>query len=77
METLFAYSWGGVAWLRSHTGKLRQEYSRMLHHIFESRQEADCKEFVEIFAQDAVVWAQVAEEFMMGIKRLINQNFNE
>jgi uncharacterized protein (UPF0332 family) len=59
-----------------HTGKLRREYSRMLHHIFESRQEADYKEFVEISAGDAAQWVQVAEEFMAGIKTLIEQSVN-
>lgn len=60
-----------------HTGKLGREYSRMLHRVFESRQEADYKEFVEITAQDAARWVRVAEEFMVGIKALINQGFTE
>jgi uncharacterized protein len=54
-----------------HSGRLRREYSRMLHRIFESRQEADYKEFVEISTEDAAQWVQTAEDFMMGIKALI------
>jgi uncharacterized protein (UPF0332 family) len=59
------------------TGKLSREYSRMLHRIFESRQEADYKEFVEILAEDAARWVQVAEVFMAGIKSLIDQGSGE
>lgn len=60
-----------------HTGKLRREYSRMLHRAFESRQEADYKEFVEITAHDAARSVQAAEEFMMGIKALISKGLGE
>jgi uncharacterized protein (UPF0332 family) len=60
-----------------HTGKLSRVYSKMLHRVFESRQEADYKEFVEISSEDAARWVRMAEEFTMGIKALINQGFSE
>jgi uncharacterized protein (UPF0332 family) len=60
-----------------HTGKLDREYSRMLHRIFESRQEADYKEFVEISAEDATRWVRMAEEFIAGIRSIVNQSISE
>jgi len=60
-----------------HTGKLDREYSRMLHRVFDSRQEADYKEFIEISAEDAAHWLRVAEEFMQGIKALMEENLSE
>ncbi len=57
-----------------HTGKLDREYSRMLHRVFDCRQEADYKEFVEITAEDAARWVRVAEAFMQGIKALMKQD---
>lgn len=43
-----------------HTGKLDREYSRMLHRVFDSRQEADYRELVEITAEDAARTRQKA-----------------
>lgn len=60
-----------------HTGKLDREYSRLLHRVFDSRQEADYREFVEITAEDAARWVRVAEEFMQGLKVLMEKNLSE
>jgi len=49
----------------------------MLHRVFDSRQEADYKEFIEISAEDAAHWLRVAEEFMQGIKALMEENLSE
>jgi uncharacterized protein (UPF0332 family) len=54
-----------------HTGKMGREYSRMLHRIFDARQESDYKEFVRFTNDDAAEYLRVAEEFLRGIKALI------
>jgi uncharacterized protein (UPF0332 family) len=54
-----------------HTGKLGQDYSRMLHRMFDTRQEFDYKDFVQV-AQDVAAQAiEEAEQFLGGIKGLL------
>jgi uncharacterized protein (UPF0332 family) len=57
-----------------HPGKLGKEYSRMLHRIFDARQESDYKEFVKFTAADATEYVRVADEFLLGVKSVILQN---
>jgi len=59
-----------------HTGKMGREYSRMLHSIFDARQESDYKEFVRFTHDDAAEYLRVAEEFLRGIKTLIAASKN-
>jgi uncharacterized protein (UPF0332 family) len=59
-----------------HTGKMGREYSRMLHRIFDARQESDYKEFVRFTNDDAAEYLRVAEEFLRGIKALIAASKN-
>ena len=59
-----------------HTGKMGREYSRMLHRIFNARQESDYKEFVRFTNDDAAEYLRVAEEFLRGIKALIAASKN-
>ena len=47
-----------------HTGKVDQRYSKMLHKIFEARQEEDYKEMVEFSNEDADRFVKLAEEFL-------------
>jgi uncharacterized protein (UPF0332 family) len=54
-----------------HTGKMGKEYSRMLHRIFNARQESDYKEFVQFTTEDAADTLKMAEEFLRGVKALI------
>lgn len=54
-----------------HTGKLGRDYSRMLHRMFDTRQECDYKEFVQITSDDAAAAVAQAEQFLAGIKGLL------
>jgi uncharacterized protein (UPF0332 family) len=52
-----------------HSGKMGKEYSRMLHRIFNARQESDYKEFVHITHEDAADTLQMAEDFVRASGR--------
>ncbi|MCX5885926.1 MAG: HEPN domain-containing protein [Proteobacteria bacterium] len=54
-----------------HTGKVDKNYSKILHKIFDARQEGDYKEFVELSAEDAKGYVQQAGEFLKAIKEKI------
>jgi len=60
-----------------HPGKLGREYSRMLHRLFDARQESDYKEFTQLSAEDAADCVRVAEEFLMAVKGLIQKGATE
>lgn len=51
-----------------HTGKLAIELSRMLHRLFDARQESDYKEFVQYSDEQARKFFQMAETFVAEIK---------
>jgi uncharacterized protein (UPF0332 family) len=53
-----------------HTGKIGKHYSKLLHKIFEARQEGDYKELVEFSNEDADKFVKLAEEFLEGIKKI-------
>jgi uncharacterized protein (UPF0332 family) len=54
-----------------HTGRLDRDYSRMLHRMFDTRQECDYKEFVLVSPDDAAIAVEQAERFLSGIKGLL------
>jgi uncharacterized protein (UPF0332 family) len=54
-----------------HTGRLDREYSRMLHRMFDARQECDYKEFVQVSPDDARAAVAHAEQFLSGLKGLL------
>lgn len=54
-----------------HPGKLPVECSRMLHRLFDARQESDYKEFVQFPVQEARRFFALAEDFVGEIKRYI------
>jgi uncharacterized protein (UPF0332 family) len=53
-----------------HMGKIDCRYSKLLHQIFEARQEADYKELVEFSHGDAEEFVKLAQEFLEGIKKI-------
>lgn len=55
-----------------HTGKIDKRYSTILHRLFDTRQEGDYKEFVELSHEDAAESVKLAEEFLEGIKKFLN-----
>ncbi len=54
-----------------HTGKVDRYYSKILHKLFDARQESDYKEFVKLSLGDAAELVKLAEEFLEGIKRIV------
>lgn len=53
-----------------HTGKLDKSYSKMLHRLFEARQECDYKELVETTLDTATDSVKQAREFIEAVNTL-------
>ncbi|MEK7448306.1 MAG: HEPN domain-containing protein [Planctomycetota bacterium] len=53
-----------------HTGKIDKYYSKILHKLFDARQEGDYKEYVKLSIEDASESVKQAEEFVAAIKKL-------
>lgn len=53
------------------TGKLDQQCSKILHDLFDARQEADYKEFMKLTAADAKELVDQAEHFFGKVKALL------
>lgn len=56
-----------------HTGKVDKHYSRILHKIFDIRQECDYKELVEFSKEEIAGNVNFAREFFNTIKLLIEK----
>jgi uncharacterized protein (UPF0332 family) len=56
-----------------HTGKLPVEYSRMLHRLFDARQESDYKEFVHYPTDEARKFFVMAETFLSAIRESLGE----
>lgn len=54
-----------------HTSKIDKYYSKILHKLFDARQEGDYKEFVEASKENATEFVKLASEFLKEIKKLI------
>lgn len=54
-----------------HTGKIDKYYSKMLHRMFNMRQEGDYKELVEITPDDAIQSVEHAKMFLDAIKSFV------
>ena len=54
-----------------HAGKIDKYYSKILHRMFDVRQEGDYKELVELSSDDAVEYVDHAKTFLDTIKKLI------
>jgi uncharacterized protein (UPF0332 family) len=57
-----------------HTKKIDKYYSKILHRMFNMRQEGDYKELVEISPDDAMRSVEEARNFLNGIKGLIKSS---
>ena len=55
-------------------GKIDKKYSKLLHSMFDDRQESDYKEFVEVPKDDAVNGGRYAEEFISAINQFIRES---
>lgn len=56
-----------------HKGNIDKRFSKILHKVFDARQEGDYKELVEISAEDAAEFVRLAGDFLTEIKRFIGQ----
>lgn len=56
------------------TGMIDSRFSKMLHRLFEQRQQADYKELVELPRTHGAAAVENAREFVMAIKQLIADN---
>ncbi|HEX8947494.1 MAG TPA: HEPN domain-containing protein [Dissulfurispiraceae bacterium] len=54
-----------------HPGKVDKRFSKILHRLFDARQEGDYKELVEVSAEDAAESVALAGEFVEGLKKTI------
>ena len=54
-----------------HTGKFPVEYSRMLHRLFDARQESDYKEFIQYSPEEARKFFEMAETFLGGVREFL------
>lgn len=55
------------------SGKLEARHSRALHRLFEARQKADYKELVEMSHDDAAWAVACADEFVMALREVIDE----
>ncbi len=53
-----------------HKGKIDKHYSKILHKMFDARQESDYKEFVELSSEDTAEFVKLAGDFLEGIKKI-------
>lgn len=60
-----------------HSGKIDRRYSRMLHRMFDTRQECDYKELVEITTEDAAESVTLATEFVQSLKSFMEKQNKE
>jgi len=54
-----------------HTGKIEKRYSKIVHKMFETRQQGDYKELVEFSSEEAAEHVELARRFLEAIKRVI------
>jgi uncharacterized protein (UPF0332 family) len=54
-----------------HTGKIDLRYSKMMHRMFDARQEGDYKDLVEVTLEQAAESVKLAAEFIRMIKEFI------
>jgi len=56
-----------------HAGKFDKHYSKILHRMFNMRQEGDYKELVKVSRDDAVKSIKHAKSFLEAIKEFVNR----
>lgn len=54
------------------SGRIDRRYSKMLHSMFDDRQESDYKELIEVSEDDAINGVACAEEFIDAIRKFID-----
>ncbi len=54
-----------------HAGKLAKEYSKIVHKLFEARQQVDYKELIQVSVEDAEECVNLARQFLRAAKQLI------
>jgi len=54
------------------SGKIDKKYSKILHSMFNDRQESDYKELVEVSEDDAINGVRYAEDFINAVNKFIS-----
>jgi len=57
-----------------HTGIIGKQYSKILHRMFDIRQEGDYKELAEISLDDAIRSVEDAQRFVRNIKKVTHES---
>lgn len=57
-----------------HGDKIDRRYSKMLHRMFDARQECDYKDLLEVTPEEAAESVGLADEFIRAIKSFIENN---
>lgn len=57
-----------------HTGKIEKHYSKIVHKMFDARQQVDYKELVETPVEDAIECVRLAKEFLHYVKLFMGKN---
>lgn len=57
-----------------HTGKFDRYYSKILHKMFDARQESDYKELVEVSKDEIKEYMKYGREFLNAIKEFIKKS---
>ena len=53
-------------------GKIDKKYSETIHRLFKARQDADYKELVSPTIEQAIVYVNMADDFLSAIEKLFN-----
>jgi uncharacterized protein (UPF0332 family) len=56
------------------SGKIDKKYSKLLHSMFNDRQEFNYKELVEVSTEDAINGVKYAEDFINAINKFISES---
>ena len=56
-----------------HTGRIERQYSKMLHRMFDARQESDYRELVTCSREEADEAVRMARDFVNEIKKIIGK----
>lgn len=54
-------------------GKVKKEYGKFVHNLFNKRMEADYEIFVDFLKADVLAYFNQAKEFIKEIKKIINE----
>lgn len=57
-----------------HGNRFDKRYSRIVHRLFDARQEADYKEFTTVTPKEAEQFVEMAENFLQAVRVFLDQD---